>query len=344
MIRLRYIVKVPFHRRTALSRRAVFARDDHRCQYCGGTADSIDHIMPRSRGGQHIWENVAAACRPCNLSKRDRTPDEAGMRWPARAVTAGDGMGVVSVTRVPEAWKPYLAVGVLTRLGAARHPGRHDDLRRRDVRRYGGESTAATSAPTRRPPCGCSTSPPRPSCSGRSSGRRDRRRCGVRGGGRRGRPAAQRRRRRALEPGAIVWFDVVVPTAAAARGRCRRRVGSVDGVARLARRLGLGRPRGRRPTSTGRDVVHDVVPLIASPVSGPARCWSTGQARRDQPAPQPRRRPLPVRRAHPVVAGDARRAAGPWTLLVGEAPRVATPSPDVATAPPGALAHTLAAP
>ena len=80
VIRLRYVVKVPYHRRTAMSRRAVFVRDEHSCQYCGDMADSIDHIMPRSRGGQHIWENVAAACRPCNLRKRDRTPDEAGMR------------------------------------------------------------------------------------------------------------------------------------------------------------------------------------------------------------------------------------------------------------------------
>ena len=51
VIRLRYMVKVPYHRRAALSRRAVFARDDYRCQYCGGRADSIDHVVPRSRGG-----------------------------------------------------------------------------------------------------------------------------------------------------------------------------------------------------------------------------------------------------------------------------------------------------
>ncbi len=67
VIRLRYMVKVPYIRTAALSRRAIFARDDHRCQYCGGRADSIDHVLPRSRGGQHTWENVAAACRPCNL-------------------------------------------------------------------------------------------------------------------------------------------------------------------------------------------------------------------------------------------------------------------------------------
>lgn len=109
VIRLRAMVRVPYHRRTALSRRAVFARDDYRCQYCGSLADSIDHVMPRSRGGQHVWENVAAACRPCNLTKRDRTPDEAGMRL-ARECRAPRAQAwvVVSVNRVPDAWKPYL--------------------------------------------------------------------------------------------------------------------------------------------------------------------------------------------------------------------------------------------
>src|SRR5213596_147450 len=86
VIRLRYLVKVPYHRRTALSRRAVFARDGHRCQYCGDRADSIDHVVPRSRGGEHVWDNVVAACRPCNLLKRDRSPEEAGMRLSRRPV------------------------------------------------------------------------------------------------------------------------------------------------------------------------------------------------------------------------------------------------------------------
>ena len=110
VIRLRYVVKVPYRRRTSLSRRAIFARDDHRCQYCGTTADSIDHVMPRSRGGQHTWENVAAACRPCNLRKRDRTPVEADMRL-ARPPRAPRDMAwiALSVGRVPDEWKPYLA-------------------------------------------------------------------------------------------------------------------------------------------------------------------------------------------------------------------------------------------
>ncbi|MFZ9231521.1 MAG: HNH endonuclease, partial [Ilumatobacteraceae bacterium] len=61
-------------------------------------------------GGQHVWENVASACRRCNLYKRDRTPDEAGMRL-AQIPHAPRELAwvTVAVTRVPEAWKPYLA-------------------------------------------------------------------------------------------------------------------------------------------------------------------------------------------------------------------------------------------
>lgn len=111
VIRLRYMVTVPFVRRASLSRRAVFARDDERCQYCGGRADSIDHVVPRSKGGAHSWENVAAACRPCNLGKRDRTPDEAGMRLarPCRAPLSTAWV-VVSVSGVPESWRAYLPI------------------------------------------------------------------------------------------------------------------------------------------------------------------------------------------------------------------------------------------
>lgn len=110
VIRLRYVVKVPYHRHTAMSRRAVFARDNHRCGYCGQTADSIDHVMPRSRGGKNVWENVIAACRGCNLRKRDRTPEEAGMHL-STVPRAPREMSWITyaVPRVPEEWKPFLA-------------------------------------------------------------------------------------------------------------------------------------------------------------------------------------------------------------------------------------------
>jgi 5-methylcytosine-specific restriction endonuclease McrA len=79
VVRLRRFVSVPYRRRAALSRRGVFIRDDHTCQYCGRAAENVDHVLPRSRGGPHEWENVVAACRRCNSKKKDLTPAESGM-------------------------------------------------------------------------------------------------------------------------------------------------------------------------------------------------------------------------------------------------------------------------
>ncbi|RZU52409.1 5-methylcytosine-specific restriction endonuclease McrA [Krasilnikovia cinnamomea] len=61
------------------SRPGVLARDKRRCGYCGGAASTIDHVLPRSRGGANTWQNTVAACGPCNQRKGDRTPAEAGM-------------------------------------------------------------------------------------------------------------------------------------------------------------------------------------------------------------------------------------------------------------------------
>lgn len=82
IIRLVRYDRVP-HREVAFTRHNIFARDQHRCAYCGkrkGTDElDIDHVVPRSRGGPHEWSNVVASCRPCNLRKADKMPDEAGM-------------------------------------------------------------------------------------------------------------------------------------------------------------------------------------------------------------------------------------------------------------------------
>jgi len=80
VIRLRQFVRVPY-RPLPLTRRNLFQRDGHRCQYCGTAREplSIDHVVPRSRGGGDTWENVTTACLPCNVRKGSRTPREAGM-------------------------------------------------------------------------------------------------------------------------------------------------------------------------------------------------------------------------------------------------------------------------
>src|SRR6266511_222792 len=80
VVRLNYFVKVPYQARASLTRRAVFARDEWTCQYCGGSAENVDHVIPRSRGGGHTWENVVAACRKCNARKENRTPEAVGLR------------------------------------------------------------------------------------------------------------------------------------------------------------------------------------------------------------------------------------------------------------------------
>ena len=61
------------------SRAGVLVRDGRRCGYCGGPASTVDHVLPRSRGGRNTWTNTVAACEGCNQRKGDRTPAEAGM-------------------------------------------------------------------------------------------------------------------------------------------------------------------------------------------------------------------------------------------------------------------------
>lgn len=111
VIRLRYFVKVPFRARAALNRRAVFARDNHRCQYCGNAAENIDHVIPRSRGGQHVWENVVAACRGCNSRKEDRMAHEVGLSLARRPVAPREmAWIIVAFGTVHPHWEPYLGV------------------------------------------------------------------------------------------------------------------------------------------------------------------------------------------------------------------------------------------
>ncbi len=109
VIRLTYFVKVPYYGRANLSRRAVLARDRWACQYCGGPAETVDHVVPRSRGGGHSWENVVAACKKCNSRKRDKLPLEAGLK-PFRKPGAPKGPATVSLElgHLRPEWERYL--------------------------------------------------------------------------------------------------------------------------------------------------------------------------------------------------------------------------------------------
>ncbi len=83
VIRLLEYRRIP-HQNRALSRKNILMRDRHACQYCGRTGQSatltLDHVIPRSRGGETAWENLVACCHECNNRKGSRTPEEANMR------------------------------------------------------------------------------------------------------------------------------------------------------------------------------------------------------------------------------------------------------------------------
>ena len=114
VIRLVYFVRVPRHESRKISRRAVFARDGYSCQYCGSTGHlTLDHVIPRSRGGCTSWENVVASCAPCNVRKGSNLPHEVGM-VPCnnpRPPTSVDFL-LPKTREVPESWEPYLALAV----------------------------------------------------------------------------------------------------------------------------------------------------------------------------------------------------------------------------------------
>ncbi|HEX6970127.1 MAG TPA: HNH endonuclease [Micromonosporaceae bacterium] len=109
VVRLTRFVRVPYRTHVGLSRRTIFARDGWRCAYCRGPAETIDHVIPRSRGGQHVWENVVAACAKCNHTKGDRTPAEMGWRLPVTpAAPKGTAWRVLGHRAPDPRWADWL--------------------------------------------------------------------------------------------------------------------------------------------------------------------------------------------------------------------------------------------
>ena len=110
VIRLSYYVRVPRGEVRKVSRRAVLARDSHRCQYCGSHSHlTIDHVIPRSRGGSSSWDNIVTSCAPCNARKGDRLPREANMvlRAPPRPPEPL-AFVYMAVTEIHRSWRRYL--------------------------------------------------------------------------------------------------------------------------------------------------------------------------------------------------------------------------------------------
>ena len=113
VIRLVYFIKRPRVQRK-LSRREIFLRDNYTCQYCGQhTKDlTIDHVIPRHLGGQHVWENVVSACKACNQRKAGRSPKSAGMkllRQPFQPPALGYRVVQEGADKHPE-WQKYVLI------------------------------------------------------------------------------------------------------------------------------------------------------------------------------------------------------------------------------------------
>jgi len=110
VILLTRYVRIPSTRLIPVSRRGVLRRDGQRCAYCGAAANTIDHVLPRSRGGQDSWENLVACCLRCNNAKSDRTPGEMGWNLRVRPKPPhGTSWLVRGVERAELQWEEYLA-------------------------------------------------------------------------------------------------------------------------------------------------------------------------------------------------------------------------------------------
>lgn len=112
VVRLRRYVRVPYQAPPAITRAGVLRRDSRRCAYCRGRGDTVDHVIPKSRGGSHSWENCVACCVRCNARKADRLLDELG--WLLPFVPAPPRRGsfgrLWSNEDADPAWEPWLAM------------------------------------------------------------------------------------------------------------------------------------------------------------------------------------------------------------------------------------------
>ncbi len=109
VIRLRRYARIPY-KTIVLSRKNILKRDNNRCLYCGSREKlTIDHVIPKSRGGDDSWENLVSACTDCNHRKGNRTPREAGMTLLSKPFQPNHIIYLrVFYGNVHESWKPYL--------------------------------------------------------------------------------------------------------------------------------------------------------------------------------------------------------------------------------------------
>ncbi len=113
VIRLRTYVRVSYRAVTPMTRAALMHRDHSRCGYCGAKATTIDHVLPRSRGGGHSWENCVACCASCNHRKADRLLSELGwtLHTPLTAPKGRHWRLLATIKEIDPAWVQYIDAG-----------------------------------------------------------------------------------------------------------------------------------------------------------------------------------------------------------------------------------------
>ena len=112
VILLHRYVNIPYREGTAATRRGVLRRDGHQCAYCGKAASTVDHVLPKSRGGNDSWENMVACCLRCNNAKGDRTLSQLG--WQLRFLPQpprGARWQIRELERPAPQWNEFLDAG-----------------------------------------------------------------------------------------------------------------------------------------------------------------------------------------------------------------------------------------
>ena len=110
VIRLNYFITVPY-KKVVLTRKNILRRDAYKCAYCGRSdlPLTIDHVVPKAKGGRDSWENLVCACTNCNNMKGSRTPEEANLRLIYKPFKPNHIMFIKTVVgKLDENWKPYL--------------------------------------------------------------------------------------------------------------------------------------------------------------------------------------------------------------------------------------------
>lgn len=110
VIRLKYFVKVPYKEYSRPTRRSVLSRDDHICQFthCNRKAETIDHVVPTSKGGRHEWSNLVAACSICNSKKADKSMQQLNWKLKRTPTQPKGGSSFLLDIRKKEEWLPYI--------------------------------------------------------------------------------------------------------------------------------------------------------------------------------------------------------------------------------------------